>query len=197
MSEETYNEPFQLASGRIITSEDASKKMRYIKEHHPETSYQEDSTPYAWDESGMADLFSECYHKDTRFCPEARCWYTYEGGKWQKDVGALLVSAKIKEFTRLMSLYCGEIEDDNIRGKYMQFVAKMGDRRFRDRMMKDAADSMRIEASEFDQHPYLINCKNGTYDLEHLCAGRLTGSWILDSATMTITANKRFLYVMT
>jgi len=50
----------------------------------------------------------------------------------------------------------------------MSFVAKMGDRRFRDRLMKDAADSMRIEAEQFDTHPYLINCKNGTYDLESM-----------------------------
>ena len=35
-------------------------------------------------------------------------------------------------------------------------------------MMKDAADCMRIEATEFDRYPYLINCKNGTYDLKEM-----------------------------
>lgn len=44
----------------------------------------------------------------------------------------------------------------------------MGDRRFRDRLMKDAADNLKIAAAEFDTHPFLINCKNGTYDLESL-----------------------------
>lgn len=48
------------------------------------------------------------------------------------------------------------------------FVGKMGDRRFRDRLMKDAADNLKIAAAEFDTHPFLINCKNGTYDLESL-----------------------------
>ena len=160
------DELFQLSNGRYITSEEISKKMYYIKSVHPELPYQENSTGYSWDEAGMADLFSECYDHDTRFCPEAKSWYTYDGGKWQKDVGALLVSAKIKEFVRLMALYCGEIADEEKRKQYMAFVAKMGDRRFRDRLMKDAADSMRIEAVEFDTHPYLINCKNGTYDLK-------------------------------
>lgn len=160
------DELFQLSNGRYITSEEISKKMHYIKSCHPELPYQENSTGYSWDEAGMADLFSECYQNDTRFCPEAKSWYTYEGGKWQKDVGALLVSAKIKEFVRLMALYCGEITDEEKRKQYMQFVSKMGDRRFRDRLMKDAADSMRIEAVEFDTHPYLINCRNGTYDLK-------------------------------
>ncbi len=166
MAEYNPEELFQLSNGRYITSPEISKKMTYIKDVHPELPYQEDSTGYTWDEAGMADLFSECYQNDTRFCPEAKSWYTYEDGRWQKDVGSLLVSAKIKEFVRLMALYCGEIQDEEKRKQYMAFVAKMGDRRFRDRLMKDAADSMRIEATEFDKFPYLINCKNGTYDLK-------------------------------
>ena len=162
------DELFQLSNGRYITSEEISKKMYYIKSVHPELPYQENSTGYSWDEAGMADLFSECYQNDTRYCAEAKSWFTYDSGRWQKDVGSLLVAAKIKEFIRLMALYCGEIADDEKRKQYMSFVAKMGDRRFRDRLMKDAADSMRIEAEQFDTHPYLINCKNGTYDLESM-----------------------------
>lgn len=168
MAEYNPEELFQLSNGRYITSPEISKKMSRIKDSHPELPYQEDSTGYSWDEAGMADLFSECYQNDTRFCPEAKSWYTYDSGRWQKDVGALLVSAKIKEFVRLMALYCGEIEDEEKRKAYMSFVSKMGDRRFRDRMMKDAADCMRIEATEFDRYPYLINCKNGTYDLKEM-----------------------------
>lgn len=162
------DELFQLSNGRYVTSVEISEKLYYIKDHHPETQYQDNSTGYSWDEAGMADLFSECYNKDTRFCPEAKSWYTYDGGKWTKDVGSLLVSAKIKEFVRLMALYCGEITDDDKRKEYMSFVSKMGDRRFRDRLMKDAADSMKIAAAMFDTHPYLVNCQNGTYDLESM-----------------------------
>lgn len=162
------DELFQLSNGRYVTSVEISEKLYYIKDHHPETQYQDNSTGYSWDEAGMADLFSECYNKDTRFCPEAKSWYTYDGGKWTKDVGSLLVSAKIKEFVRLMALYCGEITDDDKRKEYMSFVSKMGDRRFRDRLMKDAADSMKIAVAMFDTHPYLVNCQNGTYDLESM-----------------------------
>ena len=70
------DELFQLSNGRYITSEEISKKMYYIKSVHPELPYQENSTGYSWDEAGMADLFSECYDHDTRFCPEAKSWYT-------------------------------------------------------------------------------------------------------------------------
>lgn len=38
------DELFQLSNGRYVTSVEISEKLTYIKEHHPETSYQEDST---------------------------------------------------------------------------------------------------------------------------------------------------------
>lgn len=163
-----YNpeELFQLQDGRYITSPEISDKMKIIKEAHPETTWNSDNTGYSWDEAGMADLFSECYKQDTRYCPETKSWYTYNEGRWQKDVGALLVSEKIKEFVRLMGLYCGEIKDDDRRKQYLTFVNRMGDRRFRDRIMKDAAGVLMINAREFDSNPYLINTLNGTFDLQ-------------------------------
>lgn len=42
------DELFQLSNGRYVTSVEISEKLTYIKEHHPETSYQEDSTAYSW-----------------------------------------------------------------------------------------------------------------------------------------------------
>lgn len=161
-------ELFQLSNGRYIMSEELSDKMFYIKRIQPE-SYQPDNTGYSWDESGMAELFSECYKNDTRYCPEAKSWYTYDSGVWKKDVGSLLVAEKIKEFSRLMVLYCGEITDEDKRKSYFAFINKMGDRRFRDRLMKDAASVYPVKAAEFDANPNLINCLNGTYDLENMC----------------------------
>lgn len=160
-------ELFRLNNGRYIMSEELSDKMFYIKRIQPE-SYQPDNSGYSWDESGMAELFSECYRNDTRYCPEGKSWYTYDKGAWRKDVGSLLVAEKIKEFTRLMVLYCGEITDEEKRKQYFAFVNKMGDRRFRDRLMKDAASVFPIAAAQFDANPNLINCLNGTYDLENM-----------------------------
>lgn len=160
-------ELFQLHDGRYIASEEISAKMFTIKRIRPE-AFQDGSSGYSWDESGMAELFAECYSGDTRYCPERKSWYTYDGGRWVKDADALLVSAKIREFVRLMVLYCGEIGDEDKRKAFLKFASNMGDRRFRDRLMKDARDNLSIGAAEFDAHPNLINCKNGTYDLETL-----------------------------
>lgn len=168
LNEEHEVELFQLSNGRYIMDEDQSRKMFYIKEAQPERSHQASGTGYSWDESGMAELFSECYQNDTRYCPEAKSWFTYSDGAWRKDTGSLLVAEKIKEFCRLMALYCGEITSEERRSEYLKFIMKMGDRRFRDRLMKDAASVMPISSSQFDSNPYLINCLNGTYDLETL-----------------------------
>lgn len=165
MANENTNDLFQLHNGQYILSEELSTKMFYIKKAKPE-SYQSDNSGYSWDESGMAELFAECYENDTRYCPEFKCWYTYDGGRWVRDVDSLLVSEKIKEFARLMALYCGEIADEEKRKEYAKFISKMGDRRFRDRLMKDAKSVKPIPAVMFDSDPNLINCVNGTYDLE-------------------------------
>lgn len=165
---EEADEQFVLSSGKVLKSPDASRKMRIIAEEHPEISIPKEGVGYAWNEIGMAQLFARCYEEDTKFCAEAKSWYTYSDGAWRKDTGALLVSAKMKEFYQLLLIYSSEIKDEDLRTKYIKFIGTIGDRRFRDRMLKDAADDERlaISASRFDANPYLINCKNGTYDLQ-------------------------------
>ena len=65
------NELFRLRDGRYIASEEISEKMFKIKSIRPE-AFQDGSSGYSWDESGMAELFSECYSGDTRYCPERK-----------------------------------------------------------------------------------------------------------------------------
>ncbi len=154
----------KLRSGRTILDEDMSDKMDAIKTYHPERS-DETSSGYEWSEMGMANLFGMLYSHEARYCPEHKSWYTYFEGAWRRDEGAVLVSEKIKDFVRLMILYCGEIVDDDLRKNYTRFVNSMGDRRMRDRILKDATGELRINAADFDADPYLVNCLNGTYDL--------------------------------
>lgn len=160
----TDRELFELSNGRIIMDEDLSDKMYTIKQFHPERA-DETSSGFEWSEMGMANLFGMLYNREARYCPEHKSWYTYHEGAWRKDEGSILVSEKVKDFVRLMILYCGEIADDDLRKSYTKFVNSMGDRRMRDRILKDATGELRISATQFDNNPYLINCLNGTYDL--------------------------------
>ena len=168
MSGLNVNGEYELANGRKIENLQVAAKMDLISARRPERSYQDSATGYSWNESGMAQLFAECYETDTRYCPEAKSWYTYSEGAWRKDVGSHLVSAKIIEFYQLMVLYCGEIEDISRRTEYIKFVSRLGARKFRENVLKDAADNERLTVygNQFDADPYLINCKNGTFDLK-------------------------------
>lgn len=157
-------ELFELSNGRCIMDENLSDKMYMIKSYHPERA-DETSSGFEWSEMGMANLFGVLYNKEARYCAEHKSWFTYHEGAWRKDESAILVSEKIKDFVRLMILYCGEITDDDTRKAYTKFVNSMGDRRMRDRILKDATGELRIAAAQFDANPYLINCLNGTYDL--------------------------------
>ena len=171
MSEEAVSRPFFfLRNGNAIADEDMAQKICMIKEFAPENRPDGESlsSGFEWNEIGMANLFSELYRNEARYCPENKSWYTYHKGAWRRDEGAILVSEKLKDFVRCMVIYCGEIVDDDKRKAYSKFVNSMGDRRMRDRILKDATGEMYISASEFDANPYLINCRNGTYNLKDL-----------------------------
>lgn len=167
-TEERYGrELFILKDGRQMLDEQLSDKLYRIKKERPEQPHEED-TGYEWNDAGMAELFALLYNQEARFCAEHKMWYTYYKGAWRQDIGALLVSEKLKDFMRLMILYCGEITNDELRQEYTKFINRLGDRRMRDRILKDAAGKMIINAVQFDADPYLINCLNGTYDLRTL-----------------------------
>ena len=157
------DEFFQLSNGQVITDPDISQKMYIISEKKPEENWD-----YSIDDMGISQLFSDCYITDTRYCPEYKTWFTYHGGRWQRDTGSLLALSKMKQFISLLALYCVEIEDKETRKKFAVFVMKAGDQRVRERLLKDARDEMMINAYEFDNNPNLINCKNGTFDLENM-----------------------------
>ena len=156
---------YELKNGRRIMSEELSAKMEIISKFKPE-SYSLDSTGFEWEDFGMANLFGEIYQNEARYCPEHKSWYTYDGGVWKKDTGELLVAEKMKEFIRLLNLYCIEIEDEEKQSKFSKFILRIRNHKCRENILKDARSELRIEAVEFDRNPYLINCLNGTYDLQ-------------------------------
>lgn len=151
---------FQLKNGQYLMDEEQSQVFSTIMSEHPHNN-----PSYKWDEMAMAELFAKCYAHNTVYCPEAKQWYSYDGSVWVKDTGGILASEHLKEFTRLMQLYCGEIPEEYEK-EYRKFVSKLGDRRVRDRILKDAQGEARVSITRFDSDPYIINCQNGTYNLK-------------------------------
>lgn len=155
---------FKLKDGRYFLSQEQSDIYSKIVKAQPHYSSQ-----YKWDEMSMADLFADCYKHNTLYCPEMKSWYIYDGTIWIEDTGAITVNDRLKEFIRLLQIYSCEISDgETVKASdYQKFVRSLVDRRVRDRIIKDAQSEACVYLSQFDANPYLINCENGTYDLEH------------------------------
>lgn len=147
----------------ILFDEDLSNLMYKIMQINPI----EKEKLFPWNDIGLADLFAECFTDTVLYCPEMKKWYVYNGEKWTKDEGAIYVNKKLQQFAELMMLYCIEMNaDDKLRTAYTNFIGKLGNRNIRERVLKDAQSSMTFSINKFDADPYLLNCRNGTYDLK-------------------------------
>lgn len=175
----------QLSNGRYFIDERQSRVYSIIIEAHPHYS-----SVYKWTELSMAELFVECYKDVSKYCKEIGVWYTYNGSMWEKDIGSLLVMDKLQEFVKLLDIYSNELDSKEVDiVKYKSFIVKLLDRRARERMIKDAQNLVSISLSDFDKNPYLINCENGTYDLEN-------DSFRFHSSEDYITLKTNCLYIL-
>lgn len=152
---------FYLKNGQYLTDEDVCKKLDYIYNLKPEEP-QKNTIDYSWDEIGLSRIFADLYKPELRYCIENKCWYVYNGIKWVQDTGALLANEKIKEFFSILYIYCSEKEIK----KFSESIHKLSSKSYRDKILKDTASVYPISVNEFDKDPYLINCKNGVFDLK-------------------------------
>ena len=162
-----FEKLFQFRDGSYVADEAYSNVLYQISEARPEVVKDGHSMGYEQAEMGMAELFSEVYCNEVVYCPERKSWYAYVRGVWKKDPSRTYVSDRMRTFVRLLTLYCVEIEDDELRKTFSGVCHKMEDIRSRKRMIEDAESetSMQVSAAEFDADPYLINGLNGTFDL--------------------------------
>ena len=160
-------EKYSVTKYEAIESDEVNERMFKLIALKP-LGHTPGKTDYTWDEIGLADLFADLYKDVARYCVEHKTWYTFYDGKWHKDTDSVYVAEKFKEFKGLLDLFAiGEIKDEEKKAKFQKFLNKLSDRRYRDRVMKDATGTCMVKAAQFDANPYLINCINGTYDLRN------------------------------
>ncbi|HEX9971283.1 MAG TPA: phage/plasmid primase, P4 family [bacterium] len=103
---------------------------------------------------------------DSRFlwCEKHQCWYLFDCGIWQRDDERMILMQKVKAFVKDCEHDAVVQNDDNAK-KHFKAIARNLAR------MKRIIDSMKSEvaviADMFDKRDTLLNCRNGTYDLEH------------------------------
>lgn len=99
-----------------------------------------------------------------RYCHPWRRWLIWDGKRWAEDrTGAAM---------RLAMQVAEAIEFREPRGEESRRrrVAQVANQRRLKSMLELAAYRLPVLPSEFDRHPWLLNCQNGTLDL---CTGEL------------------------
>lgn len=120
---------------------------------------------YGINDIGAGYLFADTYRNISRYVPEAKAWYVYDGRVWKMDVGGVIVAQQAKDLTDHM-LNCRKLLDDNSQEAWVKFVTARMKKPARDAMIADAASVYPVSIMEFDKNPYIFNCQNCTLDLK-------------------------------
>lgn len=139
-----------------------------------------DVAKYPWTDIGAGMLFADFYQEKLRYVPERKSWFYYENGIWTHDIGGLKAMKLCMALANLLHMYALKIEDEHKRKIYMDYSKKWQSHNYRVNILKDAQVYHPISISEFDNDPYIFNCKNGTLDVrkrtcqEHNSSDKLT-----------------------
>ena len=126
-----------------------------------------DNPRYGWSDIGNSNLFADYYKSITRYVPERKQWFVYDGKAWRSDIGNLKVMNLCKKLANNLMVFALSISDERLRKVYIDYVRKWQLRRSRETILKDAQDVHPISMSSFDTNIYLLNCLNGTLDLQN------------------------------
>ena len=160
---------YTLKNGMTLTNENdiaLFNKILSLKPHN--------SVNFLWNDIGLGNLFAECFREEERFCVDNQKWYIYSNGVWKIDKGDILSQGNMQRLLQLLHLYVKEVstgyndEEDAVLKKYDQYINKSSSDSILRRALNASKNSLVIDITDFDKDPYLLNCKNGVFDLRTL-----------------------------
>ena len=140
----------------------------HTPEDEGEPATAEASTPrYKATDMGNARRLAARHGKDLRYCWPWKKWLAWDRHRWKlDDTGAS--AARAKATVRSIYAEAAAAEEDSVRAAIAKW-AKQSEKRERLSAMIDLARSepgIPILPPELDSDPWLLNCKNGTLDLQ-------------------------------
>ena len=137
------------------------------------------------DQINASRLFANVFANNLRYVVERKCWYAYDGRRWQADIGNIQVKRSCKVLAHALIKYAVTKRSD--RPQMLDLARKWHKYSYREVIIKDAESVNAMSIDEFDSDPYLFNMKNGTLDLK-------TGMFREHDATDFITRCADFNY---
>ena len=130
--------------------------LSYLVENNIETMYK-------WDDSGVSTLFAKIYNHKLIFNTTANEWYFYTGKVWSKDEKGMYASTLIEEFIKILNYYAiNFVENEG----FKDFTKKQMNFGKRKTLLDDSKSCMYMSENKFDVRENILNCQNGTLDLE-------------------------------
>ena len=121
--------------------------------------------PYRGTDEANAQLFLQLHGENVRYVPSWRKWLAWTGTHWQDD-DSLQVTSWAADMPGAMYRVAGTTMQATLRsqaGKLADALESVGTRS----AMLIAAQCRRVaKPDQLDQHPFLLNCANGTVDLK-------------------------------
>ncbi|MBF0419617.1 MAG: bifunctional DNA primase/polymerase [Magnetococcales bacterium] len=118
-------------------------------------------------DAGNAELFAEMHARNFHYIPAWGCWIYWNGRYWQKAETGEAFRA-IKEVTRQREKEALGETDENIRAHKLKFAAKCQSKTSIEAVEKLARyePGISIVPAILDSYTMLLNCQNGTIDLQ-------------------------------
>ena len=161
---------YTLKTGQLLLGDDADIMLNLQLLKPIFNAYQ-----YPKNDIGIANLYSDIFKKNTRFCDDNGNWYCYNDGYWEHDRHEVKIQEKMQRLLQIMLMYCDEIQktsdtEDAIKD-YRNFVNKCSSDHVIRRCINSSKNMLTINLTDFDKDPFLLNCTNGVYNLK---TGELT-----------------------
>lgn len=156
-----------------LTDADAAKRIREwlmdapVHEGHDMTDV------------GNAYRLIDAFGDDIRYCPEQKAWYYWDLRRWREDSDSTKLEYLFKQVTDIMLddelprlqaiLRAGATEgaDERVRAMYKHIKTSRSSPRIRAAVqVARTLPEVQIQLAELDADPYLLNCQNGTLDLQ-------------------------------
>ena len=156
-------EPYVLKNGFCLSEDVDIWLMHTLMNYHPHHS-----KDFRWNDIGLGNLFAECFKGTHRFCVDNQKWYIYNHGIWEVDKGDIKAQGNMQRLLQMLDIYCDEIAadtDPEILKSYRAYINKSSSDTILRRALNASKNSLVINLTDFDSDPYLLNCRNGVYDL--------------------------------
>lgn len=116
-------------------------------------------------DAGNSIRFAAMHRDKLRYCPAFKTWLVWDGRRWKQDE-TLEVRKAADETVRAFAQVAVTMEDTDKRTVWLKEAAKNEALAKRKAMIEGAQHLLPITADILDVNPWLLNCDNGTIDLQ-------------------------------